>query len=144
MVNNCIMLQVYLEGMTKSNSALLELEMAADSGVVSTTPSEMNDFTGDRDADFALSSQEDDPGLGASTVSPKRSHSDVPANGYSKLLSSTTAVTGASSVASGGHAHAAATTTPTKGGEGESQSPTTNLTAVAGGDAPTAANGVKN
>ena len=138
--------------MTKSNSALLELEMTADSGVVSTTPSEMNDtHFGDRDADFASSSQEgagqeDDLGLGPSTtVSPKRSHSDAPANGYhSKLLSSTTASTatgkGANSVASEGCTHAAAT--PTKEGDGGESSSVANLTAAAGSDVPIAVNGV--
>ena len=74
--------------MSRSQSVLLQLELA-DSGVVSTTPSELNDPI-DRDDDFAIS-QEDDPGLG-STISPKRS-SDMGNGGvsYSKLLSSTSA-----------------------------------------------------
>ena len=77
--------QTYFEHMTKSrrSSGLLEVEFG-DSGVVSTTPSEMDPI--DRETDF-VSSQEDDPGLG-STLSPKRLHSDLGNGGtygYSKL-----------------------------------------------------------
>ena len=84
----CPLLQTYLEGMTKRSFWEMEL---ADSGVVSTTPSELN-YPMDQEGDFAANSQEEDPGIG-STVSPKRTHSADVGNGsavsYSKLLSST-------------------------------------------------------